>query len=158
MMNTQETVEVQNEDPADLMLQQMLHLKQFETPDAERMVKNRQNIMRQVREVSRQKRWSVGDLLEVNIPWFFAEPRYGIAALFVVFAGLQFWGANSQKNVNGKTGIYSSLNSAPAYEQNAVISTNSISYPKLPDGLELFPNQRGSSDIIFVGRKLDQPE
>ena len=145
-------------DSAEVLLQQLLHLKRYEMPDAARLTKNRQNIMRQVREESLRERWSLGGLLEVNIPWFFAEPRYGIAALFVVFAGLQFWGANSQKNVNGKTGIYSSLNSAPAYEQNAVISTNSITYPKLPDGLDLFPNQRGSSDVRFVGRKLDQPE
>ena len=154
MMNANDKVEVASEDVADVMLQQLLHLKKYEQPDAARMAKNRQNIMRQVREVSHQKRWSLGDLLEVNIPWFFAEPRYGIAALFVVFAGLQFWGVNTQKQTDVKTGIYLTDNSNMDFNA-ASISTNRIAYPKLPDGLELFPDQRASGDVRFVGRKVE---
>ena len=158
MMKTSDRTEMSSEDPADVMLQQLLHLKNYETPDVARMTKNRQNIMREVREVSRRTRWSLGDLLEVNIPWFFAEPRYGIAALFVVFAGLQYWGASANKQTDGKTGIYVSRNDVPAYQQTASYVTNSISYPKLPKGLELYPNQQGAGDVKFVGRKLDDEE
>jgi hypothetical protein len=139
-------------DSADVLLQQLLHLKRYEVPDAARLNKNRQNIMRQVREKSLQKRWSLGDLLEVNSPWFFAEPRYGIAALFVAFAALQFWGVSSQKQVASKTGIYMSESNVVLLDASAATSTNTISYPKLPDGLELFPNQRAGNDVRFVGR------
>ncbi len=93
-------------DLGEVLLQQLLHLKKYELPEPSRMVKSKQNIMRQVREVNSQKRWSLGDLLEVNIPWFFAEPRYGIALLFIVFAGLQFLGASSWEHVQNESGIY----------------------------------------------------
>lgn len=139
-------------DSADVLLQRLLHLKKYEAPDAVRMTKHRQNIMRQVREANSRTHWSLGDLLELNIPWFFAEPRYGIAALFVVFAGLQFWGANSQKQASGRTGIYTSNPSVSMMDQNTSFSTNHVSYPKLPDNLQLFPGQRSDSGIKFVGR------
>ncbi len=136
---------------ADIRLQQLLHLKRYETPDATRMVRSKQNIMRQVRESSSRKRWTLGDLLEVNIPWFFAEPRYGVAALFIVFAGLQFLG-RPQKQV--RTGIYTAPTAKmAAYEQAAPANyTNQFSYPKLPSNVALFPDQRGDANVKFVGR------
>jgi len=143
------------ETQADVLLQQLLHLKRYEVPAAGRMVKNKQNIMRQVREANGRTRWSLGDLLEVNVPWFFAEPRYGVAALFVVFAALQFWGANSQKQAHGKTGIYTSGTGVAVLDQNAAFSTNAVSYPPLPDNFSLFPEQQGDSDVKFVGRRVD---
>jgi hypothetical protein len=152
MMDKNDKLEITGEESADVLLQQLLHLKRYEMPETARMTKNRQNIMRQVREESLRKRWSLGDLLEVNIPWFFAEPRYGIAALFIAFAALQFWGVSSQKQASSKTGIYTSTGSMVAFDQTSSISTNRISYPKLPDGLELFPSQRGTPDVKFVGR------
>jgi hypothetical protein len=136
----------------DVLLQQLLHLKSYETPDAIRMAKNKQNIMRQVREANSRTHWSLSDLLEVNIPWFFAEPRYGIAALFVVFATLQFLGANMQKEVRGKTGVYTRNSGMAVAGQGSDIFTNSVSYPKLPSNLDLFPDQQGDSGVMFVGR------
>ena len=84
-------------ESAEILLQQLLHLKGYERPAVDRVAKNKQNIMRQVREANGRKAWSLSDLLEMNIPWFFAEPRYGIAALFLVFAALQFLGVNMQQ-------------------------------------------------------------
>ena len=142
------------EEQAEVLLQQLLHLKKYEMPEASRMVRNKQNIMRQVREASSRKRWSLGDLLEINIPWFFAEPRYGVALLFIVFAGLQFWGASSREQSQNKTGIYTTSNNMAAYEQASAISTNSISYPKLPrDNFQMFPeNPQIDRSVKFVGR------
>ena len=142
------------ESEADVRLQQLLHLKKYETPSPERMVKNKQNIMRQVREANSKKRWSLGDLIEMNIPWFFAEPRYGIAALFIVFAALQFWGVNSQKKSQGKTGIYTSESGMAMLDQ-ATISSNTVSYPSLPKNFSLFPEQQKNSSVKFVGRRID---
>jgi len=152
MMDRNENLEIPPVDPADALLRQLFHLKGYETPDAARMTRSKQNIMRQVREANSRNRWSLSDLLEVNIPWFFAEPRYGIAALFVVFAGLQFWGVNTQKQVRGKTGIYTSESNVAVLDQSTVFSTNRVSYPKLPDNLELFPDQQGDAGVKFVGR------
>jgi len=143
------------ENPADVLLQQLLHLKKYERPETARMTRNKQNIMRQVREASRQKSWSLGDLLEVNIPWFFAEPRYGIALLFIAFAGLQFWGASSRT----PTGIYMPVSTVATYGQSSSIATtNSISYPELPGkNFQLFPDTpQGDSSVKFVGRLEEQ--
>jgi len=152
MIDRNDNLETAVEDPAGVLLRQLLHLKSYEVPDATRMIKHKQNIMRQVREASGKRRWSLSDLLEVNIPWFFAEPRYGIAALFIVFAGLQFWGVSSQKQAHNETGIYTSDSNIAVLNQRPVLSTNSISYPKLPENLELFPDQQGDSAVKFVGR------
>ncbi len=142
------------ETQADVLLQQLLHLKRYEVPAAGRMVKSKQNIMRQVREANSRTRWSLGDLLEMNVPWFFAEPRYGVAVLFVAFAALQFWGVNSQKQVR-KTGIYTSGQNVAMLERNASVSTNAVSYPRLPDNFTLFPDRPGDNAVKFVGRRVD---
>ena len=135
---------------ADVRLQQLLHLKRYETPDSSRMVRSRQNIMRQVREASSRKRWSLGELLEVNIPWFFAEPRYGVAVLFIIFAGLQFLGTPKKQT---HTGIYTApAAKMAAYESAPASATNQFAYPKLPSNVALFPSQRGDANVKFVGR------
>ncbi len=152
MTDRNNTLETTDENPADVLLQQLLHLKGYEVPDVARMIKHKQNIMRQVREANGQSRWSLGGLLEVNIPWFFAEPRYGIAALFIAFAALQFWGVSSQKQAHSTTGIYTSESKTAVLDQNITFSAPSISYPKLPDNLELCPDQEGDRGVKFVGR------
>jgi hypothetical protein len=135
---------------ADVRLQQLLHLKRYETPAPSRMVRSKQNIMRQVRESASRRRWSLGDLLEMNIPWFFAEPRYGIAALFIVFAGLQFLGSSQKQS---RTGIYTSpAGKMAAYESDNTTYTNQFAYPRLPSNVALFPDQQTDSNVKFVGR------
>lgn len=151
MMDKNENIEETSSDPADVMLQQLFHLKSFETPDAARMTRNKQNIMRQVREINSRKRWSFSDLLEMNIPWFFAEPRYGIAALFVVFAALQFWGASTAKQESGEAGLYAQGPGMAVARQNSGVYTNSISYPKIPDNLGLFAERKGDGSIKPAG-------
>ena len=152
MIDRDDNLEITAGKPEYVLLQQLLHLKRYESPDSVRMTRHKQNILRRVREASHQNRWSFEHLLEVNIPWFFAEPRYGIALLFIVFAGLQFWGVNSQRPAHEKTGIYTSGGNMAALGQSTVAATNSISYPKLPNNFQLFPDQRGDSGVKFVGR------
>lgn len=148
MMGRNESQETTAENPADVLLQQLLHLKKYEVPDTHRMVKNKQNIMRLVRESSSRKRWSLSDLIEVNIPWFFAEPRYGIAALFIVFAGLQFVGVSSQRQAHNRTGIYTSDQSLASLDASMAASTNRFSYPKVPGNLQLFAAPSGGDGTI----------
>ena len=146
--------DLQADGPSDEMLLKLFHLKSYERPDPARMVRSRQNIMRQVRE-AKARRWTMADLLEVNIPWFFAEPRYGIAALFVVFASLQFWGASARNQMQADADIYAPSREVAVVEAGASIYTNSITYPKLPDDLRLFPDHQGNDSIKPVGRKIE---
>lgn len=71
---------------SDADIARLLALKTFERPDEERAEKNIQNIMRSVRTTG-----NMPTLLlfpEKGLGWAFAQPRYGIAALFVLFLGL----------------------------------------------------------------------
>lgn len=158
MTGNSNTLETTAESPANVLLQQLLHLKRYEVPDPSRMVKNKQNIMRLVREESTRKRWSLSDLIEVNIPWFFAEPRYGIAALFIVFAGLQFLGISSQRqSAHDKTGIYTSDQSLASLDASSVaVSTNRFAYPKVPNNLQLFASPGGDGTIRAVGLREER--
>ncbi len=152
MMERSNNLETASGAPADVLLRQLFHLKGYETPDPARMTRNRQNIMRQVREANSRRRWSLADLLEVNIPWFFAEPKYGIAALFIAFASLQYLGINTRNTSQNQTGIYAPDGSIAMAGQSTTFSTNGISYPKLPDHLPLFPDRQGDDGVRFVGR------
>lgn len=151
MTDKNDNLEKASGDPGDMLLQQLLHLKSYESPEPARMIRNKQNIMRCVREANSREHWSLSDLLEMNIPWFFAEPRYGIAALFVVFATLQFWGVITQKEVHGKADTYPRDHGMAMVGQSTDVFTNSISYPKLPDSLNLFAEKKGDSSIKPAG-------
>jgi hypothetical protein len=73
-------------EATELDLAGLLALKKFEHPDAGRNEKNIQNIMRVVRETN-----NVPSLLlfpDKSFAWMFTQPRYGIAALFLLFLGL----------------------------------------------------------------------
>jgi hypothetical protein len=147
MMNSNDNSKATPDEQVDLLLQQLMHLKQYEKPEVARMTRNKQNITRLVREENSKKRKSIGDLLEMNIPWFFAEPRYGIAVLFVAFAGLQFLGSNAKISRN-QTGIYTSTGPIAALDQGASYATNSISYPRMPDNLRLFASPAGGDGSV----------
>jgi len=151
MMGEENIMGVGGEEQAELLLQKLMHLKRYEVAEAHRMIRNKQNIMRQVRESARTQRRSLVDLLEVNIPWFFAEPKYGLAVLFVAFVGLQYLGINARNAAQSQTGIYTAPRSMAVLEQSSILSTNSISYPKLPSNMSLFPEERGAADVQFVG-------
>jgi hypothetical protein len=62
----------------------LLALKAYERPDAGRVEKNIQNTMRTVRSTSNAPTL----FPDKSFGWMFAQPRYGVAALFVLFLGL----------------------------------------------------------------------
>ena len=153
MMSDKISVETPAEDQAEVLLEQLLHLKQYETPDTARMTRNKQNIMRSVRKAQTEQRKPLLDLLEINIPWFFAEPKYGIAALFVAFVGLQYVGINARNSATS-TGIYTSTGSVASYEQVASASVVSNRYPNLPSNYKLFAQPEGDQTVIPAGFSL----
>lgn len=68
----------------ELDIARLLALKAYERPDPVRTEKNIRNIMRDVRSLEREP-------IEQKVArtfGVFAQPRYGIAALFVIFLGL----------------------------------------------------------------------
>ncbi|MDZ8118286.1 hypothetical protein [Pontiella agarivorans] len=156
MMDEKMSTDPTADKQADLVLQQLLHLKSYERPDPSRMTRNKQNIMRSVRQVQSRKRKPLLDLLELNIPWFFAEPKYGIAALFVAFLGLQYVGMSTRQNAM-ETGIYTSSDLVATYhhpgESSAVVSNR---YPSLPSNYQLFSNPQGDQTVVPAAFKLDE--
>ena len=157
MTDEKDTMKEDGMEPADLMLQDLFRLKRFETPDPARMVRNKQNIMRQIRQESQNKKNTLGDLIELNFPWLFAEPKYGVAILFVAFAGLQYLGVNARQAANSQTGIYTPpAGQFAAYEQSTAAVSNSIPYPEVPENLRLFgdvPKNQDSGLVEYLERK-----
>jgi hypothetical protein len=71
-------------EASELDIAGLLALKAYEHPDALRVEKNIQNTMRAVRSTS-----NIPSLFpDKSFAWMFAQPRYGVAALFVLFLGL----------------------------------------------------------------------
>lgn len=64
----------------------LLALKTYERPDGSRSEKNIQNIMRTVRATNNAP--SLLFFPDKSFAWMFAQPRYGVAALFIIFLGL----------------------------------------------------------------------
>ena len=64
----------------------LLALKNYERPQAARVERNIEHIMHAVRAA--HKRPSLHHFPDKSMGWMFAQPRYGVAALFLLFLGL----------------------------------------------------------------------
>jgi len=149
MTDHEEYVDEAADAQADELLSKLLYLKEFEKPAPERMLKSRQEIMRRVRQSEGKGRQTLGDLLEMHVPWLFAEPRYGIAALFIAIAALQF--VDVRRRHPAKTGIYTSNEAAvPAAVAQLPASTNDVYYPRLPGNVRLFDDPVGDRSVMPV--------
>jgi len=78
-------IRAQFDDP-ELDVKELLILKAYARPDRDRIEKNIENIMHAVR--SAHKRPSLHHFPDKSLTWMFAQPRYGVAALFLIFLGL----------------------------------------------------------------------
>lgn len=72
---------------SNLDIEGLLSLKTFERPSETRIEKNIKNTMQAVRAA--HKLPSLHFFPDKSTAWMFAQPRYGIAALFILFLGLQ---------------------------------------------------------------------
>lgn len=126
----------------DELLDKLLHLKRYETPEAARMTRCRQNIMREIRQQSQRRR--LVDLMEVRFPWFFAEPKYGIALLFVGFFGLQYLAVNARYAAEADPGIYIQPSAVvqdegiPSVESRIALAPEDENYSRFPENPEDF--------------------
>lgn len=71
---------------SELDIAELLALKIHERPDAARIEKNIENIMHAVRTA--HKKPTLHHFPDKSLAWMFAQPRYGVAALFLLFLGL----------------------------------------------------------------------
>jgi hypothetical protein len=96
----------------DLDIEGLLSLKAFEKPSAERVEKCVQNTMRAVREAHAKP--SLLHFPDKSYAWMFAQPRYGIAALFILFLGLHLLDRPMPSQEPVGSGVVSATMSADA--------------------------------------------
>jgi len=110
----------------DLDVSGLLALKTYERPDAKRTEKNIQNIMREVRTTS-----NVPSLLlfpDKSAAWMFAQPRYGVAALFIIFLGLHLLDHPLPAVLVGPVAIHKE----PGADIMAAVDTNRLKAAAVP--------------------------
>ena len=112
--------------PAELNIAGLLALKTFERPDEDRAEKNIQNIMREVRATDRAP--SLLLFPDKSFAWMFAQPRYGVAALFVLFLGLHLLERPLQDASVGTLAVVK----APDVESMASMDTNQLKATSIP--------------------------
>ena len=139
--------ETRVDDQAEVLLSQLMHLKTYEKPETARMTRNKQNILREIRNSQANRRKSLGDLLELNMPWFFAEPKYGVAALFIAFMALQY--AGMQTRTSQSTGIYTSATPDYANSTQSQVTIATNRYPQLPTNRALFETPGGGDGAVL---------
>ena len=109
---------------SELDIAGLLALKAYERPDAVRVEKNIQNTMRTVRATS-----NVQTLFpDKSFAWMFAQPRYGVAALFVLFLGLHLLERPLPVASVGTMAVVK----APDVESMASMDTNQLKAATIP--------------------------
>lgn len=114
-----------NMESPELDVAGLLALKTYERPDANRVEKNIQNIMRTVRTTN-----NVPSLLlfpDKSFAWMFAQPRYGVAALFVLFLGLHLLDRSMPIASIGTVAI-----KEPRVEMMVSVDTNQVKTATIP--------------------------
>jgi hypothetical protein len=116
----------EKEKNKDLDIAGLLALKAFERPTDERIEKGVQNTMRAVREEHAKP--SLLHFPDKSSAWMFAQPRYGIAALFILFLGLHLLERPMPSALPASAGFVPDDTSyAQIAAQKALESTNSTS-------------------------------
>jgi hypothetical protein len=154
MMSNDNKTENRGVECDDELLSNLLYLKRYETPETARMTRCRQNIMREVRQSGQDQRRGLADLLEVRFPWFFAEPKYGIALLFVGFVGLQYLAVNARYAAQADPGIYTPPQAAPAVVQDTTTSSGEGMIALAPEneGYSQFPDNPEDFTLLKTPR------
>ena len=112
----QKAFDAQEPDVAEL-----LALKVYERPAAARVEKSIENIMHAVR--SAHKRPSLHHFPDKSLTWMFAQPRYGVAALFIIFLGLHLLKSPMPENPVGSGAIKEPV---AGIEMQGGVDTNAV--------------------------------
>ncbi|NOU35868.1 MAG: hypothetical protein HOO88_03755 [Kiritimatiellaceae bacterium] len=110
----------------ELNIAGLLALKTYERPDANRVEKNIQNTMRAVRTTNNDP--SLLLFPDKSFGWMVAQPRYGIAALFVIFLGMNLLNRPLPSAAPGSSPILK----VPGVEIAAIAGTNGFKKTSVP--------------------------
>jgi len=95
-------IRTQFDDPT-LDIKELLLLKAYARPDTQRVEKNIENIMHSVRAAN--KKPTLHHFPDKSLGWMFAQPRYGVALLFILFFGLHLLKTPVPKPLIGSSAI-----------------------------------------------------
>lgn len=117
----------------ELDIARLLALKAYEHPDPERLEKDVQKTMNAVRAA--HKRPSLHFFPDKSTTWMFAQPRYGIAALFIIFLGLHVLNTPMPTEVVGSATV-----EEPGIDMADMIETNSVQGVDVPGMVPVYPS------------------
>lgn len=106
----------------------LLSLKRYEMPDEQRAERNILNTMRAVRSTN-----NIPSLLifpDKSFAWMFAQPRYGVAALFIVFIGLHLLDRPVPERAPALEIV--PFSGEPVVELLATVETNALEAVEIP--------------------------
>lgn len=128
-------------------LVKLLHLKRYESGDEERMLRNRQNIMRKVRFIQAERKSSIWNRLKVYWGEFCAEPKYGLALalIFLFFSFIQVIRID-RTHLEISAGIHADLTGL-AVEDSPLDEEET--YPDLPANIRLFAQPTGGDGTVL---------
>lgn len=110
----------------------LVKLKAYARPAGARVEKNIDQTLHAVR--SSHKRPSLHHFPDKSLAWMFAQPRYGVAALFILFLGLHLLERPLPKAVAG-SGTIDKLRT----EMSTVVDTNAVPAQGIPVDEPIFP-------------------
>jgi len=113
----------------------LLALKAYERPGQDRVEKNIENVMRAVRTA--HKKPSLHHFPDKSLGWMFAQPRYGVAALFLLFLGLHLL---NRPVPDAPVGASAIEEPSIVMEMPEGIETNAVSISGLPAVDPVFPS------------------
>jgi len=113
----------------------LLALKVYERPGKDRVEKNIENVMRAVRTA--HKKPSLHHFPDKSMGWMFAQPRYGVAALFLLFLGLHLLDRPLPDAPIGASIIEPPT---PGLELITEVETNIVSVSGIPSAESVYPS------------------
>jgi hypothetical protein len=131
----------------ELDISRLLALKTYERPDPARVEKNIQNVMRAVRNTDQLP--TLLHFPDKSLAWMVAQPRYGIAALFIIFLGLHLLERPLPVATSAGTAMLKAPGTAEAV---AAAGTNQVQSVAVP-GLAPYVSLTGESAALPSGGK-----
>ena len=128
-------------------LLKLLHLKRYEEADEERMLRNRQNIMRKVRFIQAERKPPMWNRLKLYWDEVCMEPKYGfaLALIFLFFSFIQVIRID-RTNSEISAGIHADV-SGLAVEDSPLDEEET--YPDLPAHIRLFGQPTGGDGTVL---------
>ena len=128
-------------------LVKLLRLKRYESADDERLLRNRQHIMREVRSIQVERKPPMRDRLKTYWGAVFAEPIYGLALALILlfFSFIQVIGID-RTHSEMSADIYAESSGLPVEDS---LLDEEETYPNLPAHIRLFAPPMGGDGTVL---------